>query len=88
MILQHGFNVRSMRATVDIDFAVQLEHWKQFAHLKQTLMEEYGFTETKELHRLISADGLPVDIVPYGGLAENNIVSWPPDQSVKKNRTM
>lgn len=83
MILHHGYNFEVMRATRDIDFAVQVEAWSQFDRVKEILIENHHFVLTKETHRLLSHDGLPVDIVPFGELAIEQNLTWPPDHDVK-----
>jgi len=78
----HGFISR--RATADIDIAVILENWTQFDHIKKALLKSSDFEPGQKKHRLIFKDRLPVDIVPFGGVTEDDDhISWPPDGSFK-----
>lgn len=82
IILQHGFGIQPMRATVDIDFAVQVESWDQFDQLKREIITTSQFAPTTDIHRLSFSEGLPVDIIPYGSLADNQNIAWPPDYDI------
>lgn len=79
VILKHGFGLESFRATKDIDFAVQVEKWEQFDKIKQELIATKYFTPAKNLHRLYFQKELPIDILPFGSLTNDNRLSWPPD---------
>lgn len=80
LVLHHGYGAPIQRATVDIDFAIQVDTWKNFNEMTNQLLEN-GFMSTPTQHRLISPVGLPIDIVPFGGLEEHGTaqISWPPD---------
>lgn len=79
----HGLDVA--RPTRDIDFGIALQDWPQFLLLKQTLCGTGSFAEVRGVaHRLTyragpQADGIPVDLVPFGGIeSPRGIVAWPP----------
>jgi len=77
-------SIGSKRATLDIDIAVFIENWEQFYHLKEELIGIKHFKPTRDIHRLLFQIRLPVDIGPYGGVAEKgDLVEWPPDGSIK-----
>ncbi len=78
MVLHHGFGAPVQRATSDIDFALQVPSWDSFTTLKRKLIEN-NFSETNMAHRLIAPNKWPIDIVPFGGVAdENTNIQWPP----------
>jgi len=73
---------------VDIDIAVFIENWDQFKRLKDELIGINDFTPTRDTHRLLFKKRLPVDIVPFGGVAEKgDFIEWPPDGSFKMSVT-
>jgi len=46
---------------------------------------DIGFRTTKQAHRLTKGDIYPIDIVPFGAIAENNMIEWPPHFDTKMN---
>ncbi|BCD97462.1 nucleotidyl transferase AbiEii/AbiGii toxin family protein [Marinagarivorans cellulosilyticus] len=85
LVLHHGYGAPAQRATKDIDFALQVPTWGTFEILKKELIT-YGFTETKTAHRLIASNNWPIDIVPFGGIADKNTnIQWPPSGDTEMN---
>jgi predicted nucleotidyltransferase len=83
MILELGHGRPSRRATLDRDFGVRLESWAEFGKLKESLLTSGLFEETRDVQRLRFQGGLDVDIVPFGGVADNEgMIHWPPDEDV------
>lgn len=72
------------RATLDIDFAVMLQNWDSFQNIIDDLVLLHGFKKGKELHRL-SFKSINVDIIPFGKIARNNAIYWPPDEDIIMN---
>ena len=88
ILLEVHYGIGSKRATLDIDIAVFIENWEQFNHLKDELIGIKHFTPTRDIHRLLFQKRLPVDIVPFGGVAEkDDLVEWPPAGSIKMSVT-
>ena len=85
LVLYHGYGIQAIRATHDIDLAVQVTSWQQFETLKTGLIETESFRATRMLQRLIYKDGIPVDIVPFGLEPGSSSISWPPDHAVHLN---
>ncbi|MGD2271644.1 MAG: nucleotidyl transferase AbiEii/AbiGii toxin family protein [Desulfobacterales bacterium] len=84
ILLEVHYGIGSKRATVDIDIAVFIEKWERFKHLKDELIGGTDFTPTRDIPRLLFKKRLPVDIVPFGGVAEKgDFIEWPPDGSFK-----
>jgi len=78
MVLHHGYGAPIERATGDIDFGINVPDWHKFYLLKQKLLL-LGFKETKLEHRIISPQGIQVDIVPFGRIEDENAqIAWPP----------
>lgn len=88
ILLEVHYGIASKRATVDIDIAVFIENWNQFKRLREALTGSNDFTPAKDIQRLLFNERLPVDIVPFGGVAsKSNLVEWPPDGSIKMSVT-
>ena len=84
ILLDASHGIGSKRATIDIDIAVFLENWDQFNRLKDELIRTTDFSPTREFQRLLYRERLPIDIVPFGGVAEKgDFIEWPPDRSFK-----
>lgn len=84
ILLEIAHQTASKRATADIDIAVFLEDWTQFEGIRRALIQSKDFEPGREFQRLIYRGRLPVDMVPFGGVAyANGQISWPPDGSFK-----
>lgn len=64
--------------TKDVDFAILIKDWDEFKQVKELLKKEMGMTEdSKKVYRLMCG-GIPVDLLPFGAIAEPGAtVSWP-----------
>jgi predicted nucleotidyltransferase len=83
MIFELGHGRPSRRATLDRDFGVRVESWAEFGKFKESLLTSGLFEETRDVQRLRFQGGLDVDIVPFGGVADNEgAIRWPPDEDV------
>lgn len=84
MILTYGYGVEIMRATLDIDFGVQLPSWEQYEILKGGLLSTGNFKKDRMPQRLIYKGERIVDIVPFGTIGkEDDTVEWPPPDDTK-----
>jgi len=85
LVMHYGYGAAVQRATTDIDFALQVPSWDSFTELKNTLTK-IGFADTRETQRLIAPNGLPIDIVPFGEIAdEATNIYWPPSNEFMMN---
>lgn len=70
------------RRTMDLDVAVLLEKWNEYEHLTEILIKD-GFIKAPEKQRFyycrIENVGYEVDIVPFGDIAQEEMVAWPPE---------
>ncbi len=83
LVMHYGYGARIQRATEDLDFAIQIESWDAFTEIIDRLIAN-GFAETQSPHRVVSPAGMPVDIVPFGGIADQNSnIQWPPSGDVE-----
>jgi predicted nucleotidyltransferase len=83
LMLQHAHNIAPSRKTEDVDFAVSVSDWPIFETLRTALLGSGHFSERSKnaIHKLRhKATGLPLDIVPFGGIENpDRTISWPPD---------
>lgn len=82
LVLVHGFDAKIERGTRDVDFGICVESWDQFHNLATNLIT-IGFIQDEHVshrfHRQCS-DGMTweLDIVPFGEIADDNNIAWPP----------
>jgi len=80
MILEEGFDIPRKRATEDIDLGIQVSGWKQYQTLKAVLTKTKKFQLAREPHRLIFNEVIPIDIIPFGTIANpDSSIVWPPE---------
>ena len=85
LVLHHGYGARVVRATVDVDFGIQVPDASTYEKLRRRLTAS-GFSTTRTAHRLRSEDGMIVDIVPFGPIARTDgYVLLPPDETHRFN---
>ena len=70
------------RRTMDLDVAVLLEKWNEYEHLTEILIKD-GFIKAPEKQRFyycrIENVRYEVDIVPFGDIAQEEMIAWPPE---------
>ena len=73
------------RRTMDLDVAVLLQDWSQYERLTEILFQNHFVkSAAKQRFAYVGNDGknrYEVDIVPFGTIAENEQVAWPPEGS-------
>jgi predicted nucleotidyltransferase len=89
LMLVNVFGLRPGRATRDIDFGIAVKSWDEFQEIKHRLVAsnelEVGPGNT---HRLFlkatgGVTGIPIDIIPFGGVeSETRTIAWPPRRDV------
>jgi len=91
LLLTHVFNVKVIRATKDVDFAIAVASWDQYEALRARLLGNGLFAPGPRdvAHRIqYVADALasPVDLLPFGGVeSPAAMIAWPPDMKVLMN---
>ena len=84
ILLQHAHGIYTTRATLDVDIGVFVSDWEQFRTLKEALVHTGKFSFTRQTQRLLFDHELLLDIVPFGGITEeNDSISWPPEYDIK-----
>ncbi len=86
ILLQHTHGIHTTRATLDIDIGVFVSDWEQFRTLGEALVDTGKFSPTRQTQRLLFDNELLLDIIPFGGVAEeNDSISWPPEYAIQMN---
>lgn len=84
LILEHCYNIKSPRRTLDIDLGVKIADWDQFKRLTDTLLATGRFSadSKKQMHRFFSGN-IIIDIVPFGPISDKSRkISWPPEHEI------
>jgi predicted nucleotidyltransferase len=82
-ILAKGHNIRTYRATLDIDIGVRVLNWTQYIKLKEGLIRTGEFKEAKEFQKLIFKHSLKIDLIPFGPIADKSgNIRWPHDDEI------
>jgi len=84
LLLHYGHGVPITRATTDIDLGVAVGSWDEFRQLRDACLESGYFTSGRSgSHRLIHRSGVPLDLIPFGGVErEDGTIEWPDDNAV------
>lgn len=84
-ILEHCYNIKSPRMTMDIDLGVELANWDEFNKLSEVLLSTGKFSKAREKQRFLFRDVF-IDIVPFGPIAgKDKKISWPPEHEIFMN---
>ncbi len=75
LVLLYGCDVDMGRATADLDVAVAVSDWATY----ERVISRFECRRADPSHRVRIA-GLPVDVVPFGGVERpDRTIAWPPD---------
>ena len=84
LLLHYGHGVPITRATSDIDLGLAVAGWEEFQQLRDAYLGSGHFTPGQPgNHRLVHRSGVPVDLIPFGGVErEDGTIMWPEDNAV------
>ncbi len=84
LLLHYGHGVPITRATTDVDLGVTVASWEEFRQLREACLKSGEFTPNRRgTHRLIHNSGVPLDLIPFGGVErEDGTIEWPDDDAV------
>lgn len=84
IILSNLHDLVPDRKTDDLDIAIAISDWNQFQSIEENLPKIEGFAKSKEQkQRFIYKEIYVIDIVPFGGVAEDDgNIYWPPDETI------
>ncbi len=81
LLLFHVFGIPASRATMDVDFAIAVASWDRFHRMRNALLATEKFVASNVEQRLYSKEiDIPIDLIPFGGVAEDDAIAWPPDR--------
>jgi len=81
VLLTHVHGRSTGRHTRDIDIAVLIKDWAQFTLLKNSMLAQ-GAAEIPGNVQRVLWEGVEIDILPFGGIAQGNEIRWPPELAV------
>ena len=84
IVFSELFDVRTNRATLDVDLGIRVNSWDEYARLIARLIKSGAFAKTdKQMQRLKSKGGVLVDVIPFGNIEHPaGIISWPPHNDI------
>jgi len=81
-ILTYCYGIKTARMTRDVDVGVEVADWDQIEKLRDLLIATGEFTSARERQRILFG-ALPIDIVPFGSVAnEDKKIGWPPEHEI------
>lgn len=85
LVYENWFGISPRRRTSDVDLAIEVESWDDYARLRTALLDKGAFVECEHERQCLkfSETGLELDIVPFGGIEENDRISWPPEHDFR-----
>jgi len=86
LLLAENRCAAAARATHDVDIAVCVPSWEEFLKLKAALVDNEGArADAHAPQRLHQGDRLPLDLIPFGDIAADGKLCWPPDGDLTLN---
>jgi predicted nucleotidyltransferase len=89
LVLENVFGRPPGKLTRDLDFGFVLSDWKEFENLKAALISTGRFNTDRAIQRVLyqhSVDiSVGVDLIPFGGVQDGSLVSWPPHNDFVMN---
>lgn len=84
LLLHYGHGVPITRATTDIDLGLAVASWDEFHQVRDAYLKSKHFSAGRPSnHRLIHRSGVPLDLIPFGGVErEDGSIMWPEDDAV------
>lgn len=78
------FDVRTTRASLDVDLGLRVDNWEGYARLLNTLTKDGAYVKSqKQMQRLTSKSGVLVDMIPFGKIEKPaGAISWPPHHDI------
>jgi predicted nucleotidyltransferase len=79
LIFSAIFNIPTIRATLDVDFATRVKDWEEFDRFVKALQASGKFQIHKSIrHRLSHENGTQIDVIPFGKIEKSpGSLSWP-----------
>ncbi|HCM35426.1 nucleotidyl transferase AbiEii/AbiGii toxin family protein [Chryseobacterium sp.] len=83
-IVMEIHNEKSGRLTHDLDIAIAINDWNQYAEIEKGIVALENFKkDANQKQRFIYKGSFQLDIVPFGNIMrEDDKIFWPPDEQV------
>ncbi|MGC9367896.1 MAG: hypothetical protein ACP5FK_12755 [bacterium] len=82
ILFEHYHDIKSTRITRDIDLGIRVQSWDEYNKLDGFLINSDKFEKSSQMHRYKFHD-IYIDIIPFGGIAENEEkIIWPDDERI------
>lgn len=83
-IVMEIHNEKSGRLTHDLDIAIAINNWAQYAEVEKGIITlEHFEKDPNQKQRFIYKENFQLDIVPFGNIMkENDKIFWPPDEQI------
>ncbi|MFS4474726.1 nucleotidyl transferase AbiEii/AbiGii toxin family protein [Chryseobacterium sp. T20] len=83
-IVMEIHNEKSGRLTHDLDIAIAINDWNQYAEIEKGIIVLENFKkDANQKQRFIYKGSFQLDIVPFGNIMrEDDKIFWPPDEQV------
>ena len=82
-ILNHCYGIETTRVTRDLDLAIEVAAWDHFHEFRKALSGTGRFTPDNREPQRLHFGSVPVDIVPFGPIAdEDQKIAWPPENAM------
>src|SRR5581483_6949721 len=89
LVLENIFGRPPGKLTRDLDFGFALSDWKEFENLKAALISTGRFTPDRAIQRVLyqhsTGISVGVDLIPFGGVQDGSVISWPPNNDFVMN---
>lgn len=83
LLIKYVYDVKvRLRGTTDLDLAIMIDDWEKYDIIINQLISQHGFVKGRQKQRLLY-NSLQLDIIPFGSIAEDNSILWPPEKSFK-----
>jgi predicted nucleotidyltransferase len=82
-IIMELHNEKSGRLTYDLDIAITINDWSQWAMVEAGILRLENFTKDEhQQQRFLYKNNFSLDIVPFGNISNQNYkIFWPPDEN-------
>jgi predicted nucleotidyltransferase len=82
LTLAHGIEIA--RRTNDVDLALAVDGWGDYAEVRRKLLDSDHFADTAAAQRMRHRSGWSIDVIPFDGIeGPDGTFAWPPDGDVR-----
>ncbi|MGI9303030.1 MAG: nucleotidyl transferase AbiEii/AbiGii toxin family protein [Gammaproteobacteria bacterium] len=85
VVFELAHDIEAARRTEDIDLGLRVASWDEFQRLIEALTTTGRFAKTRARQRFMFDDVIRLDVVPFGDIAQDDQIRWPPDFAIEMN---